>query len=135
MRLETARMGPRWDPTMFYAIPQQPLDRALPGLEGVSRQQLLFHQFIEAAQPAPGSQLRLVTATGQLSVKRLVHLAWELTEALLATLQSNEKRDGSPVENLKNKADQLAEQLAVTNTESWRQARKIRRYRCAMPGH
>ncbi|TGZ60961.1 hypothetical protein CRM22_008258 [Opisthorchis felineus] len=134
-RFKTASMGPGCDPTVFFASLQQLLDRALPELDGVSRQQLLSEQFVEGVHPALRAQLRLARATGQLSVEHLVHLARELAEAPLATLQSQENRDESTVEDLKNKVDQLAGQLAAIKTESRRHARMSRCYRCGMHGH
>ncbi|GAA53841.1 hypothetical protein CLF_111286 [Clonorchis sinensis] len=92
-------------------------------LGGVSRQHLLSDQFAEGMQPALGAQLRLARATGQLSVKELVHPARELAEAPLATLQSQNNREDSTVEDLKNKLDQLVERLAAIKTEVRRQAR------------
>ncbi|GAA48359.1 gap-Pol polyprotein [Clonorchis sinensis] len=70
----------------------------------------LSDQFIEGVQPALRAQLRLARATGQLSVE---HLARELAEAPLATLQSQQNREDSTVEDLKNNVDQLVEQLAA----------------------
>ncbi|GAA48240.1 gap-Pol polyprotein [Clonorchis sinensis] len=109
-------MGPGCDLAVFFASLQQSLDRALPGLDGVSRQYLMSDQFVEGVQPALRAQLRLVRATDQLSVEELVRLARELAEVSLATLRS-QKRDNSPVEDLRNKVDQIAEQLAATKTE------------------
>ncbi|GAA56163.1 gap-Pol polyprotein, partial [Clonorchis sinensis] len=134
-RFKTARMAPGCEPTVFFASLQQSLDRALPGLDGASRHQLLSDQFVEGVQPALGAQLRLARATGQLSVERLVHLGRELTEAPLATFQSQENRQDSTVEDLKNKVGQPTEQLAAVKTESRRQARTSRCYKCGMPGH
>ncbi|GAA57834.1 gap-Pol polyprotein [Clonorchis sinensis] len=134
-RFKTARMAPGCDPTVFFAGLQQSLDRALPGLDGASRHQLLSDQFVEGVQPALGAQLRLARATGQLSVERLVHLARELAEAPLAMFQSQENRRDSTVEDLENKVDQLTEQLAAVKTESRRHARTSRCYKCGMPGH
>ncbi|KER23166.1 hypothetical protein T265_08896 [Opisthorchis viverrini] len=129
-RFKTARMAPGSDPTVFFAGLQQLLDRALTTLDGVSRHQLLSDQSVEGVQPAIGVQLRLARATGQLSVEELVRLARELPEAPLATMQSPENRDGSSVEELQTRVDQLTEQLAVVKTESWRHARTSRRYMC-----
>ncbi|GAA56944.1 normocyte-binding protein 1 [Clonorchis sinensis] len=134
-RFKTARMAPGCDPTVFFAGLQQSLDRAFPGLDGASRHQLLSDQFVEGVQPALGAQLRLARATGQLSVEQLVHLARELAEAPLATFQSQENGQDSTVEDLKNKVDQLTEQLAAVKTESRRHARTSRCYKCGMPGH
>ncbi|GAA54960.1 gap-Pol polyprotein [Clonorchis sinensis] len=89
---------------------------------------LLSDQFVEGVQPALGAQLRLARATGQLSVKELVHLARELAEEPPATLQSQEKKDGSPVDELQTRVDQLAEQLAAMKMESRRHARTSRCY-------
>ncbi|GAA54302.1 gap-Pol polyprotein [Clonorchis sinensis] len=85
-------------------------------------------------QPALGAHLRLAKATGQLGVEHLVHLARELAEAPLATFQSQENKEDSTVEDLKNKVDQPTEQLAVVKTESRRHARTSRCYKCGMPG-
>ncbi|GAA50626.1 ephrin type-B receptor 4, partial [Clonorchis sinensis] len=76
-RFKTARMAPGCDLTVFFASLQQSLDRALPGLDRVSRHQLLSYQFVESVQPELGAQLRLARATDQLSVEELVHLARE----------------------------------------------------------
>ncbi|GAA48491.1 gap-Pol polyprotein, partial [Clonorchis sinensis] len=46
-----------------------------------------------------------------------------------------ENRQDSTVEDLKNKVDQLTEQLAAVKTESRRHARTSRCYKCGMPGH
>ncbi|GAA54566.1 hypothetical protein CLF_103966 [Clonorchis sinensis] len=133
-RFKSARMALGCDPTVFFASLQQSLDLALPALDGASRHQLLSDQFVEGVQPALGAQLRLTRATGQLNVERLVHLARELAEATLATFQSQENRQDSTVEDLKNKLDQPTEQLAAVTTESRRHARTSRCYKCGMPG-
>ncbi|GAA57764.1 hypothetical protein CLF_113171, partial [Clonorchis sinensis] len=57
---------------------QRSFYRPLPGLEGVSRQQLLPDYFVKGVQPALGSQWRLAEATGQLSMGQLVHLLGNL---------------------------------------------------------
>ncbi|GAA55541.1 gap-Pol polyprotein [Clonorchis sinensis] len=134
-RFKTARMAPGCDPTVFFASQQQSFDRALPGPDEVSRRQLLSDQFVEGVRPALGAPLRLARATGQLSVERLVHLARELTEAPLATFQSQENRQDSTAEDLQNKVDQLAEQIAAVKTELRRHARTSRCYKCGMPGN
>ncbi|GAA53942.1 hypothetical protein CLF_111680 [Clonorchis sinensis] len=67
--------------------------------------------------------------------KELVHLARELADAPLVTLQSQEKRYDSPVKQLQTKVDQLAKQLVATKTESWRHARTSRCYKCGIPDH
>ncbi|GAA54210.1 hypothetical protein CLF_112657 [Clonorchis sinensis] len=92
---------------------------------------LLSDQFVEGAQPVFGAQLRLARATDQLSVERLVHLA----KAPLAKFQSRENRHDSTVEDLKNKVDQLTEQLAAVKTESRRHVRTSRCYKCGMSSH
>ncbi|KER26334.1 hypothetical protein T265_14019, partial [Opisthorchis viverrini] len=97
-RFKTSRMGPGCDPTVFFASLQQSLDRALPGPDGVSLQQLLSDQFVEGMQPALGAHLRLAGVTGQVCVEELVYLAGELAEDPLATLQSQEKTNDSLVE-------------------------------------
>ncbi|GAA47159.1 gap-Pol polyprotein [Clonorchis sinensis] len=89
-RFKTARMEPGCDPTVFFASLQKLLDRALPGLDGVSRQQLSHDQFVQGLQLALRAYLRLARANGQLSVQHVVHLARELAEAPLATFQSQE---------------------------------------------
>ncbi|GAA54129.1 gap-Pol polyprotein [Clonorchis sinensis] len=134
-RFKTARMASGCDPTVFFASLQQPLDRAFPKLDGALRHRLLSDQFVEGVQPALGVQLRVAGATGQLSVEQLMHLARELADAPLATFQSQENREDSTVEDLKNKVGQLTEQLAAVKTESRRHARTSRCYRCGMPGH
>ncbi|GAA57846.1 gap-Pol polyprotein, partial [Clonorchis sinensis] len=78
---------------------------ARPGLGEVPRQTLPPDKFVKGALPALTAQLRFARATGQLSVEHLVLLAWELAEAPLITLQSQEKRTDSPVEDLKIKID------------------------------
>ncbi|GAA56239.1 gap-Pol polyprotein [Clonorchis sinensis] len=122
-RLKTARMAPGCVTTVFVGSLQQSFDRALPGLDGVPHHQLLSDQFVEGVQPALGAQLRLARATGQLSVEEL---AGELAEAPLATLQSQETRDSSPVDELQTRVDQHAEQPAAGKTESRRHARTSR---------
>ncbi|GAA56797.1 hypothetical protein CLF_111545, partial [Clonorchis sinensis] len=128
-------MEPGCDPTLFFASLQQLLDRALPELDGLSRQQLLSEQFVEGVHSALNAQMRMARATGQLSVEHLVHLARELAEAQLATFQSQENREDSTMKDLKNKVDKLAEQLAAVKTESRRQARTSRCYKCGMSDH
>ncbi|KER25013.1 hypothetical protein T265_07464 [Opisthorchis viverrini] len=80
-------MAPGSDPTVFFAGLQHFLDRALPGLDT---------SYCRISSSVLGAQLRLAQATGRLSVKELVRLARELPEAPLATLQSQENRDGGP---------------------------------------
>ncbi|GAA55544.1 hypothetical protein CLF_108278 [Clonorchis sinensis] len=46
-RFKTAMMGPGCDPSVIFASRQQSLDRALPGLDEVPRQQLLSDQFFK----------------------------------------------------------------------------------------
>ncbi|KER28597.1 hypothetical protein T265_04640 [Opisthorchis viverrini] len=121
--LDGTRIGPD-------RVLRRPLDRALPELDGVSRHQLLSDRFIESVQPALSAQLRLARATSQLGVEDLVHLAREPAEAPLATLQPQKKRDGSPLEELQTRLDQLAEQLAVVKTEPRRHAGTSRCYKC-----
>ncbi|GAA49494.1 gap-Pol polyprotein [Clonorchis sinensis] len=119
-RFKTARMSPGSNPTVFPDSLRESSDRALPGLDRASCQKLLSDQFVEGVQPALGAQLRLAGAAGQLSVRELVNLARGLAETPLATLQSQEKRDGSPVDELRTTVDQLAEQLAAIKTKSRR---------------
>ncbi|GAA54194.1 gap-Pol polyprotein [Clonorchis sinensis] len=134
MRLfKTATMGHGCDPSVFFASLQQSLDLALPGLDrdwtaSVSRLPLSRLGQPGSVQPALRAQLRLARATGQLSVENRVRLSRELTEAPLATLQSQEKGVDSPVEDLKNKVDQLAEQLAAFETESRRLQESLSSY-------
>ncbi|GAA55150.1 hypothetical protein CLF_107028 [Clonorchis sinensis] len=60
-RFKTTRMEPGCEPTVFFASPQVSLDWALPGLDRMSRQQLLSDQFVECVQPALRAHLRAVT--------------------------------------------------------------------------
>ncbi|KER27391.1 hypothetical protein T265_05566 [Opisthorchis viverrini] len=79
----------------------------LVGMDGVSRQQTLSHQFVEGIQSTLRAQLRLVEAIGQLSVEELGHIARELAKAPLATLQSQENRDDSTVDEWTNSPNSL----------------------------
>ncbi|KER21761.1 hypothetical protein T265_09998 [Opisthorchis viverrini] len=78
---------------------------------------VLSDQFVEGVQPASGVQLRLVRAKGRLGVWEL---ARQLAEAPLATLHSQEKRVGSPVDELQTKVGHLAcshqDGIAVTRS-------------------
>ncbi|GAA47612.1 hypothetical protein CLF_100580 [Clonorchis sinensis] len=73
-QFKMARVGRGCGPTAFSASLQQWLDRALPGLDAVFRQQLLSDQFVGGLQPALGAHLRSARANGQLSMDELVHL-------------------------------------------------------------
>ncbi|KER18983.1 hypothetical protein T265_15717, partial [Opisthorchis viverrini] len=88
---------------------------------------------VEGVQAALGAQLRLAGATGQSSVEELVRLARELTGEPLTRLQSQEKRNGSSVEELQTKVGQLAQQLAAMKTEVRWHARTSRCYKCGKP--
>ncbi|GAA53803.1 hypothetical protein CLF_111182 [Clonorchis sinensis] len=114
-RFKTASIEPGHGSTVFFANLQQSLDRALLGLDGVPRQQVLSDQFVKGVQPTLRVHLRLARATGQLSVEELVPLARGLIAAPLDTLHSQEKGDESPVEDLKNEVEQLAGQFAALN--------------------
>ncbi|GAA54202.1 hypothetical protein CLF_112607 [Clonorchis sinensis] len=98
------------------------------GPDGVSRQQLMSDQSVEAVEPVLRVQLQLARTAGQLSVHELLHLARELAKTPLATLQPQEDREESTTGDPKNKVDQLAEQLAAIKTESRRRYRTSRCY-------
>ncbi|GAA49682.1 hypothetical protein CLF_103423 [Clonorchis sinensis] len=70
---KAARMEHECYLTVFFASLQQSFDRALLGLDEVSRQQLLSDQFVEGVQPALNAQLRLTSGTCRLSGKSVQH--------------------------------------------------------------
>ncbi|GAA52945.1 hypothetical protein CLF_109163 [Clonorchis sinensis] len=116
-------MAPGCDPTVFFAGLQQSLDRALPGLDGASRHQLLSDQFVEGVQPALGAQLRLARATGQLSVERPRNSALKMSPRMVTKrLQINcqaRRTDQQPPDQMPNIVVETAQSGVLVKLDAY----------------